>query len=146
MTATRAGTSSIRRGLLALLLLAPLAAPAQTDLGSDYQNAMARGDYNAVAAALRPLADQGNPEAQFRYAMLYAEGLGLRTSDALAASWLRRAADQGHAEAQYQLGRMYLDGRGVPMDRREAVGWLTKAADAGSAPARSLLQRISPGR
>lgn len=74
--------------------------------------------------------------------MLFAEGRGVRPSDALAASWLRRAADQGHAEACYQLGRMYLDGRGVPLDGHEARSWLRKAAGAGHAPSAALLQRI----
>jgi TPR repeat protein len=76
--------------------------------------------------------------------MLFFQGLGVRPSDALAASWLRRAADQGHAEAQYQLGRQYLDGRGVPLDRKEAVVWLRKAADAGHAQASALLGRLGP--
>ena len=78
--------------------------------------------------------------------MLYVDGLGLRPSPALGASWLRRAADQGHVEAQYQLGRLYLDGQGVPLDHREAGAWLTKAADAGHAGAKRLLQRLPPGR
>ncbi len=34
-----------------------------------YKEALARGDYNAVIAELRPLADAGNPEAQYRYGM-----------------------------------------------------------------------------
>lgn len=124
-----------------LLLLAPLAAAAQAEL-QGYRDAIARGDYNAAATALRPVADRGNAEAQYRYAMLFAEGRGVRPSDALAASWLRRAADQGHAEACYQLGRMYLDGRGVPLDGHEARSWLRKAAGAGHAPSAALLQRI----
>jgi TPR repeat protein len=111
-----------------------------------YRDAVARGDYNAAAAALRPPADAGNAEAQYQYAMLYARGLGLRPSDALAASWMRRAADQGHAAAQYELGRMYLSGHGVPDDRREAIAWLTRAANAGHQPATLLLRQLRPGK
>ena len=129
------------------LLLVPLGAGAQqSDELKGYADALARGDYNAAAAALRQPADAGNAEAQYRFAMLYADGLGLRPSDALAASWLRRAADQGHAAAKYQLGRMYLSGRGVPSDRREAIAWLTRAANGGHAPATDLLQKLRPGR
>ncbi|OAI51972.1 hypothetical protein AYO46_01210 [Betaproteobacteria bacterium SCGC AG-212-J23] len=126
------------------MLLAALGAAAQSpapDL-KGYQDALARGDYNAAAVALRPVADSGNPEAQYRYGMLLADGLGVRPNDALAASWLRRAADQDHAEAQYQLGLMYASGRGVPEDRREAARLVTKAADAGYAPAKAFLRQL----
>jgi TPR repeat protein len=111
-----------------------------------YREALARGDYNAVVAELRPLADAGNAEAQCRLGILYAEGVGVRPNDALAASWLRRAADQGHGEAQYHLGRMYLAGRGVPDDRRGAIARLTKAAAAGYAPASQLLAKLRPDK
>ena len=107
-----------------------------------YREALARGDYNAVVAELRPLADAGNAEAQCRLGMLYVEGMGVRPSDALGASWLRRAAEQGHGEAQYQLGRLYLSGRGVPDDRREAIALISKAAEGGYPPASKLLRQL----
>ena len=117
-------------------------AAAQPSELKGYWDAVARGDYNAAAAELRQPADAGNAEAQYRMALLYADGLGLRPSEALAASWMRRAADQGRAEAQYELGRMYASGRGVPQDRREAIGWLKKAAAGGHAPAAVLLRQM----
>jgi len=129
------------RTFAVLLLLAPLGAAAQDELRG-YREALARGDYNAVVAELRPLADAGNAEAQCRLGMLYVEGMGVRPSDALGASWLRRAADQGHGEAQYQLGRLYLSGRGVPDDRREAIAWISKAAEGGYPPASKLLRQL----
>jgi len=140
------GWQVTQRPVAILLLLAALGAAAQSpppDL-KGYQDALARGDYNAAAVALRPVADSGNPEAQYRYGMLLAEGLGVRPNDALAASWLRRAADQNHVEAQYQLGRMYVDGRGVPEDRGEAARLISRAADAGYAPAKALLRQLRP--
>ena len=137
--------SILLRAFAVLLLLAPLGATAQDELRG-YRDALARGDYNAVVAELRPLADAGNAEAQCRLGMLYLEGMGVRPNDALAASWLRRAADQGHGEAQYQFGRLHLSGRGVPDDRREAIAWLTKAAAAGYAPASSLLRQLRPDK
>lgn len=138
----QAAAGPVNLRALALFLLAPLAAAQQPSDLKGYQDAVARGDYNAAAAELRQPADAGNPEAQYHYAMLYAKGLGLRPSEALAASWMRRSADQGYAEAQYELGRMYAAGRGVPPDRREAIGWLKKAAAGGHAPAAVLLRQM----
>ena len=78
--------------------------------------------------------------------MLYAEGLGLRSNDALAASWLRRAADQGHPLALMTLGNFYRDGRGVPADPATALQLYRKAADGGYAPAAHLLRQMRSGK
>jgi len=42
----------------------------------------------------------GNAEAQYRLALMYREGKGVKQSDRKAASLLRQAAEQGHSSAQ----------------------------------------------
>ena len=74
----------------------------------------------------KPLADQGDADAQYNLGLMYDYGYGVAEDDAEAARWYRLAADQGHAIAQYNLGLMYASGRGVVEDDAEAVagtGW-----------------------
>ncbi len=60
---------------------------------------------------LRVLAKQGNAEAQFGMAMIYATGDSISKSNEEALNWMRKAANQGHPIAQYQMGSFYtLDG------------------------------------
>jgi len=83
----------------------------------------------------RPLAEQGNANAQFFLGVMYDKGRGVPQDYAEAVKWLRKAAEQGVAEAQYNLGVMYDRGLGVPQDYAEAVKWSRKAAEQGYAEA-----------
>ena len=90
-----------------------------------------RGDYAATLRELRPLAEQGNANAQFNLGLLYYNGWGVPQVYAKAVKWFRKAAEQGKAKAQSYLGLMYYDGWGVPQDYAEAVKWFRKAAEQG---------------
>ncbi len=83
----------------------------------------------------RPLAKQGNANAQYNLGVMYDKGRGVPQDYAEAVKWYRKAAEQGHAKAQYSLGVRYANGRGVPQDDAEAVGWWRKAAEQGNAGA-----------
>jgi TPR repeat protein len=69
-----------------------------------------RHDYATVFRELRPLADQGNANAQHDLGVMYEYGLGVPEDGARAARWYRKAAEQGVAEAQNHLGAMYHEG------------------------------------
>ncbi len=88
---------------------------------------------------LRPLAEQGNANAQFFLGFMYGNGEGVFQDYAKAVKWFRKAAEQGDGEAQYtaqyNLGIMYDKGQGVPQDYAKAVGWYRKAAEHGVANA-----------
>ena len=96
------------------------------------------GQENDVEAG-RQTAEQGNAEAQFNLAAMYAAGEGIQQDEAEAVRWYRLAAEQGHADAQASLGGMYLEGRGVPQDDAEAVRWIRLAAERGQGDAQALL-------
>ena len=81
------------------------------------------GDYAAALRLLRPLAGQGNPQAQAYLGFMYIEGRGVPQDDAEAVKWLRLSAEQGYAEAQSNLGVMYAEGQGVPQDLEQALKW-----------------------
>ena len=96
-----------------------------------------RGDYAAALREWRPLAKQGNANAQYNLGIMYNNGRGVPQDFAEAVKWYRKAAEQGMAEAQVNLGVMYMyyNGHGVPQDLAEAVKWNRKAAEQGDAGA-----------
>ncbi len=83
----------------------------------------------------RPLAKQGNANAQYNLGVMYDKGRGGPQDYAEAVKWYSKAAEQGVAEAQFNLGVMYGQGLGVPEDLAEAVKWYRKAAEQGNAGA-----------
>ena len=87
-----------------------------------------RGDYATALRDWRPLAEQGNANAQFFLGLMYGNGLGVPRDYAKALQWWRKAAEQGVAGAQYNLGQMYRYGYGVPQDYVQAHMWYSLAA------------------
>ena len=75
-----------------------------------------RGDYAAAVEQFRPLADDGNVDAQYNLGLMYSHGLGVTQDHGEAARWYRLSADQGNVDAQINLGSLYDDGKGVPQD------------------------------
>ncbi len=101
---------------LATLLLLMLTAPAW---GQDFEKGMQaynRGDYATALRELRPLAKQGDGDAQSSLGYMYANGENVPQDHAEAVKWYRKAAEQGYARAQVNLGVMYSTGQGVPQD------------------------------
>ena len=111
---------------------------------ADYQagvDAYERGDYKTALQELHPLAEGGNPKAQFHLGRMYARGNGVPQDDEGAVKWFRKAAEQGDADAQFLLGLTY-EIEGSPIkDYKEAVKWFRKAAEQGNADAHYYLGR-----
>jgi len=112
-----------------------VAAPPPDDMPAYFKglDAYHKGDYATALRLLRPLADQGDADAQWSIGHLYAEGgLGVPQDYQQAVLWYRKAAEQGsNAYAQTTLGRMYASGRGVPQDFVRAHMWFNLAAAKG---------------
>ena len=83
---------------------------------------------NTQLSSLTREANQGDIEAQFQLAELYAGGVGVAPDKAQAAYWYLKAAEQNSGKAQARLGQMYLDGAGVAEDHAQAIIWLEKSA------------------
>ncbi len=94
-----------------------------------------RGDYATALREWRPLAEQGNANAQLLLGLMYDNGQGVPQDYAEALQWYRKAAEQGIAKAQFNLGIMYDNGQGVSQDYAEALQWYRKAAEQGHASA-----------
>ncbi len=84
-------------------------------------------DYATAVREWRPLAEQGDVEAQGNLGFMYGKGRGVSQDYAEAVKWYRKAAEQGYAEAQYNLGIMYGIGQGVPQDYVLAHMWFNLA-------------------
>ena len=102
-------------------------------------NAANAGDYATALREWRPLAEQGDADAQSNLGVMYDNGYGVPHDYAEAVRWWRLAAEQGHVSAQFNLVVMYSNGRGVPQDYAEAVRWLRVAAEQGQADAQYFL-------
>ena len=110
-----------------LVALPALAGPLE-DGGHFY----ARGDYVRAMAAWRPLADQGNAEAQNDIGLLYLEGKGVMANLDEAVRYFQLAAAAGSALGQNNLGGLYRDGRGVSRDYPRAARWFAASASQGN--------------
>ncbi len=83
--------------LLALVVVL-VAAPAWADFEAGME-AYDRGDYATALKEWRPLAEQGDANAQFNLGSMYEYGEGVPQDDKEAARWFRLAAEQGYAKA-----------------------------------------------
>jgi len=95
--------------------------------------ALSKKDYVTAANEYRPLAERGDPEAQYRIGRMYEFGNGYPQDKAQGIAWIRKAAAQGHVDAEQELGVVYATGDGVKQDDVQAVSWFRKAAEHGDA-------------
>lgn len=119
--------------LMAPVVFAPVSqaqtqAPAQTQTETpptDLAAGLAAYDnfrYDDAARILKPLADQGNAEAQYVMAMLHSFGQGgLDASPVLYLPYARKAEAQGHIGARLIVAGAYLDGIGTKQDSPRGV-------------------------
>lgn len=88
-------------------------------------------DYASALKELKPLAEDGDAQAQTTLGLVYANSQGASKDDAQAVSWFRKASDQSDPSGRYYLGFMYEKGRGVPKDEAEAAKLYRVAAQLG---------------
>lgn len=90
-------------------------------------------DYAKAVELWQPLAERGDPLAQYYLGTLYAEGNGVEQDDAAAFKLFLRAANRGNAAAQYNVGASYAAGVGVRKSDGDAAKWFARAANQGMA-------------
>ncbi len=140
--------------LLAVVVVL-LAAPACTGFKAGEgmkagEEAYLRGDYATAFKEFRPLAEQGDADAQFVLGTMYLRGRGVPQDYNEAVRWYRLAAAQGFTMAQYNLGVSYAKGRGVLEDYVQAYMWFSLAAAQGQELARTargiLAKKVTPAQ
>ena len=113
------------------LVLVVLAMPATAQDFEQGAAAAEIGDYATALQEWRPLAENGNADAQYKLGFMYEEGRGVPLDGIESAKWYRKAARQGHAAAQRSLGLKYEYGQGVPQDKVLAHMWFSLSAANG---------------
>lgn len=114
----------------ALTVATPVLADVKTGV-----DAWQQGDYAKAIGEWRPLAQAGDPDAQFNMGQAYKLGRGVQPDLNAAIDWYRRAAVQGHLRAEDNLGLvMFQQG-----DRANALPYLQRAAGRGEPRAQYII-------
>ncbi|MGE5563307.1 MAG: SPOR domain-containing protein [Bacillota bacterium] len=111
--------------LVAAALLISSAAPLSAQSVKAGIEAWQRGDYTGAVTIWRPLAEKGDPEAQFDLGQAYRWGRGVALNLAAAKTWYERAANQGQVDAQTTLGLLLFQNG----EQAQGLKWLKKAAE-----------------
>lgn len=119
-----------RLSTLDYLLLGEVMPDDNMDLASGIMAFEAK-HFSRALQILSQLAEKGEPDAQYRCAIMYQNGLGVVANPDAAFKWMKTAAETGHALAQHGLGFMYMEGDCTEQNGAEAVLWFTKAAEQG---------------
>lgn len=121
-------TRHLRVISLVALLALPQAAQADVTQALDL---FERGRIDEAAEALSPLAEGGDPTAQYLLGVMYLNLMVEPPSGASAVDLITRAAEADHIAAQAELARMYRDGEGVERDFAKMMVWYERAAENG---------------
>ena len=131
------------RGAIVIVLALALPVPV---LAADFEvgkEAYDRGDYATALVEWLPLAEQGDPDAQYSLGVLYKNGQGVTQNLTTSMKWFRVAAAQVHDGAQFNVGLMYEYGFGVvALDYAEAMKWYRLAAEQEQAQAQLSIARM----
>jgi len=127
-------------GILTAVIAAGM--PAAWADKSDALIAYESGNYKEAARQFRPLAEDGDAEAQYYLGYMYEKGQGVAKDQAIMRKWYQRAADGGNAKAQYKVAVGYAFGlAGLPQSDEDAAKWLRQSAENGYKRAQKTLGR-----
>ena len=109
----------------------------------DAVTAMRSGDFAEAYCMMRPLAEEGDADAQYNIGWMYMNGYGLRVNDSLALEWWQKAAEQGHSDASFSIGMLYSLGDGeISKDADAAIDHYLVAAIDGHEDAIAILKSM----
>ena len=120
--------------------------------------AFQKQDYQTAYQELHPLAESGDPKAQYYIGFMHYSGKGVNQDSMEALKWVKPAAESGLAEAQYLFAMMNEEGLPEPkgngkekgkakakpkakkvVHKAEAIKWLTLASEQGHVTAQVKL-------
>ncbi len=96
-------------------------------------------DYSSALKHWKPLAEEGNPDAQYLVGIMFSNGLGVPVDFEKAGKWFLKSATQGDVGAQYLTGVFLASGKGFSKDLNRASHWFKEAARQGYPDAQSRL-------
>ena len=122
---------NISRIFLSLLFL--LSSSAFAASYEEGKQAYLNKDYETALKILKPLAEDGDSQAQITMGLMYDYGHGVDKNPAESIKWYRMAAEQGVPLVQHDIGVKYFQGQGVEQNYLEAAKWWEMSANAGIA-------------
>ncbi|HRY77986.1 MAG TPA: SEL1-like repeat protein [Candidatus Izemoplasmatales bacterium] len=90
--------------------------------------APAKKNHEKAAGYFKQLADLGNPDGKYGYAVSLLYGLGVPRDVPTAKKLLEECAQKSHPSSLTRLGDIFRLGLGVPVDPEEAKKWYMEAA------------------
>ena len=130
--------SRITLGLATMLSFLAFTPVAAQDLMEGY-DAFETGDYATALQEWRPLAEQGDADAQFILGGMYLNGRGVPQDYDEAVKWYRLATKQWDADRQWIFSHKQHDGDGALKKNADTVEWYRLAAEKGNASAQADL-------
>jgi len=121
--------------MLSFIAFTPVSAQ-DWNKGVDAYNA---GDYATALQEWRPLAEQGDADAQFILGGMYLNGRGVPQDYDEAVKWFRLATKQWDADRQWIFSHKQHDGDGALKKNADTVEWYRLAAEKGNASAQADL-------
>lgn len=112
---------------------------AQVDAALALGKIYARGKYSLgpdmreAAHWYRRAAEEGNPQAQYIYALMCLTGSGVERDDKQGMSWLQLAAGRDYLPAVHKLAECYRKGEGTEANPQLAEVWEQRAAEIEAA-------------
>jgi len=88
------------------------------------------------------LAEQGNPEAQYKVGEMYEMGSGVSKDETVALSWFEKAAAQGHKKSSYKLLYLEIKSNGLNDFTKSQLGVLRQESASGNANAQYFLGKM----
>jgi len=88
------------------------------------------------------LAEQGNPEAQYKVGEMYERGKGVQKDPAAALSWFEKAAAQDHKKAVYKLLYLDIKTNGLNDYSKTQLGVLRQESASGNPDAQYFLGKM----
>jgi uncharacterized protein len=90
---------TLKHVIAAIILVLRFATPVAAGPLEDADAAIKRRDYATAVRLIRPLAEQGNANAQYKLGVFYDNGLGVPQDKVSAYMWLHLSASQGREGA-----------------------------------------------
>jgi len=88
------------------------------------------------------LAEQGNPEAQYKVGEMYELGKGVSKNNITAKTWFEKAAKQGHKKSTYKLLYLEIKANGLNDYTKTQLGMLRQESASGSPDAQYFLGKL----
>ena len=88
------------------------------------------------------LAEQGNPEAQYKVGEMYETGKGVQKDPKIALTWFEKAAAQDHKKAVYKLLYLDIKKNGLNSHSKTQLGVLRQESASGNPDAQYYLGKM----